>query len=154
MGDKGLLRLRLLRDDATPPNPDGGAYRFGLQDNREVLHEGVPNADGKLAFDFALRVAAAEDESQPPVLTGSFAFGRPQDRFVYLSWQREGETPAYLNRVKARLADIDWPMIHAARESGGVLEADMSGRKAGGGKVPVRWRLVDVPEAEVGLTED
>jgi len=39
-------------------------------------------------------------------------------------------------------------MIRAAQESGGVLEADMSGRKAGGGKVPVVWRLVDIPEQE------
>ena len=143
MADKGILKLRLLRDDATPPGPDAAACRFGLQDNRDVLHEGVQREDGKIAFDFELRVAAAEDESQPPVFTGPFAFGRPQDRFVYLSWQRDGDTPGYLNRVKARLADIDWAMIHAVRETGGVLEADLSGRKAGGGKRPVAWRIVE-----------
>jgi len=142
MADKGILRLRLLRDDPTPPSPDGGDWRFGLQDNRDALHEGVPREDGVLAFDFELRVALASDESQPPVFTGPFAFGRPQDRFVYLSWQRSAG-PGYVNRIKARLADIDWALVQAAQESGGRLEADMSGRKAGGGKLPVAWRLVE-----------
>lgn len=141
------LKMRLLRDDPKPPNGDGSAVRFGLQDNKEQLHDGVLRDDGKLAFDFELRVAAAEDESQPPVFLGPFAFGRPQDRFVYLSWQRT-ELPGYVNRVKARLADIGWALVHEAQESGGRLEADMSGRKAGGGKVPVVWRIVDIPEAE------
>lgn len=148
MPDKGIVRMRLLRDDPTPPSPDGSPYSFGLQDNKEQLHDGALRADGKLAFDFELRVAAALDESQPPVFTGAFAFGRPQDRFVYLSWQRTAG-PGYVNRIKARLADIDWALVREAQASGGRLEADMSGRKAGGGKVPVTWRIVEAePAAE------
>ena len=147
MADRGILRMRLLRDDPAPPSADGSAVRFGLQDNKELLHDGVVRDDGMIAFDFELRVAAAQDETAPPVFLGPFAFGRPQDRFVYLSWQRT-ELPGYVNRVKARLADIDWALVHAAQESGGRLEADLSGRKAGGGKVPVVWRIVDIPEPE------
>lgn len=149
MRDQGIVRMRLLRNDPTPPNgaDDPSAHRFGLQDNKEVIHPGVLREDGKFAFDFDLRVAPAEDESEPPVFTGPFAFGKPQDRFVYLSWQRT-DLPGYVNRVKARLADIDWALLRGAQESGGRLEADMSGRKAGGGKVPVVWRLVDIPPAE------
>ena len=147
MQSGGVLKMRLLRLDPTPPNPDGSAVRFGLQDNKEQLHEGVLRDDGTLSFDFDLRVAAAADEAQPPVFLGPFAFGRPQDRFVYLSWQRT-ELPGYVNRVKARLADIDWALVHEAQESGGRLEADLSGRKAGGGTVPVSWRIVDIPEPE------
>ena len=147
MAATSALKMRLVRDDA-PPSPDGGAaVRFGLQDNKDLLHDGVRRDDGKFAFDFELRVAASDDESQPPVFLGPFAFGRPQDRFVYLSWQRT-ETPGYLNRVKARLADIDWALVHEAQQSGGTLEADLSGRKAGGGKVPVVWQLVDIPAPE------
>jgi len=143
MADKGILKLRLLRDDPTPPSAaDGEDWHFGLQDNRDALHPGTPRADGMLAFDFELRVAAAGDEGQPPVFTGPFAFGKPQDRFVYLSWQRTAG-PGYVNRIKARLADIDWALVQAAQESGGRLEADMSGRKAGGGKLAVAWRLVE-----------
>ena len=58
--------------------------------------------------------------------------------------------------VKARLADIDWPLLRDAMESRGVLEADLSGRKAGGGKVPVSWQIVDREplEMEEGEEED
>jgi|GEM_PF-986674 len=147
MRDLGAVKMRLLRDDPTPPSADGSDYLFGLQDNKEELHAGVLREDGKLAFDFTLRLARVDDEAQPPVFVGPFAFGKPQDRFVYLSWQRTAG-PGYVNRIKARLADIDWTLVHAAQESGGTLEADMSGRKAGGGKVPVVWTLVDIPEPE------
>jgi hypothetical protein len=140
-----LLKLRLLRDNPLPPGvTDGDDVRcaFGLQDNKGQLHDLLPRSDGKLAVDFDLRVASPIDETQPPLFLGPFAFGTPQDRFVYLSWQRPG-SPGYVNRVKARLADIDWTMIRAAQENGGRLEADLSGRKAGGGKLPVAWRLVE-----------
>jgi hypothetical protein len=154
MADKGVLKMRLLRDDPAPPSAgdDGSACRFGLQDNKEALHEGVLREDGKIAFDFDLRVAPAQDETKPPVFTGPFAFGKPQDRFVYLSWQRT-ELPGYVNRIKARLADIDWALVHEAQESGGRLEADMSGRKAGGGKVPVVWTLIEPIEPEPATDE-
>lgn len=147
MAATSALKMRLLRNDATPPSADGGDYDFGLQDNKDALHAGIARADGKLQFDFDLRVATVEDEALPPVFLGPFAFGRPQDRFVYLSWQRTAG-PGYVNRIKARLADIDWALVHAAQDCGGRLEADMSGRKAGGGKVPVTWQIVDIPEPE------
>ncbi len=143
--DRAIVKMRLLRDDPAPPSADGSDYDFGLQDNKDALHAGVLREDGKLAFDFELRVAAAQDESQPPVFLGPFAFGRPQDRFVYLSWQRTAG-PGYVNRVKARLADIDWALLREVQESGGRLEADLSGRKAGGGKVPVNWQIVERAE--------
>ena len=138
------LKLRLVRDSAAP-SPDGSAVRFGLQDNKEEIHAGVLREDGKYAFDFELRVVEAADEAAAPVFLGPFAFGKPSDRFVYLSWQRT-EAPGYANRVKARLADIGWAEVRAAQQSGGRLEADLSGRKAGGGKVPVCWQLVDMVE--------
>ncbi|ODT85221.1 MAG: hypothetical protein ABS86_06305 [Sphingobium sp. SCN 64-10] len=144
MAATSILKLRLLRDSPLPPGASGdeAPCAFGLQDNKGQLHDLLPLADGKLAIEFELRVAAVADETQPPLFLGPFAFGTPQDRFVYLSWQRP-DTPGYVNRVKARLADIDWAMVHAVQESGGRLEADLSGRKAGGGKLPVSWRLVE-----------
>lgn len=146
MADKGMLRFRLLRDSpiAASAADDPSATMFGLQDNREQIHAGTVRPDGMIAFEFTLRVAPASDETKPPVFTGPFAFGSPRERFVYLSWQRT-ELPGYVNRIKARLGDIDWALVHAAQASGGTLEADMSGRKAGGGTIPVDWRLI-VPE--------
>jgi hypothetical protein len=141
MAQDQTIRLRLLRDDPAPPSPDGSAFRFGLQDSKEGIQPGVAGKDGKLRFDFELTVKQGADPDRP-VFTGPHASGPRDDRFVYLSWQRlNGQ--GYVNRIKARLCDIGWPLVHEAQASGKVLEADMSGRAAGGGRVPVQWRLAD-----------
>ncbi|GAA0315380.1 hypothetical protein GCM10009087_27300 [Sphingomonas oligophenolica] len=140
MTDPGTVRLRLLRDDPQPPSPDGSAFRFGLQDRNGQLHDGIRRADGMIVFDLDLRVAEGTDPARP-VFSGPFASGGRDDRFIYLSWQRV-DGRSYINRIKVRLADLDWSLIHAARAGGGVIEADMSGRAAGGGRRPVEWRVV------------
>jgi hypothetical protein len=133
--------MRLLRDDDTPPQPDGSACRFGLQDNKGRIVEGVRGADGKFRFDFEVIVRPGPEPTRP-VFTGPFASGSREDRFVYLSWQRL-DGGGYVNRIKARLKDLDWPLVRAAQAQGKVLEADMSGRRGGGGTVPVEWRLAE-----------
>jgi len=133
--------MRLLRDDDSPPRPDGNAFRFGIQDNKGHVHGASRRADGMFALDFELAVKDAPD-SDRPIFTGPFASGLRDERFVYLSWQRlDGH--GYVNRIKARLTDIDWALVRAAQASGRPLEADMSGRAPGGGKVPVAWRLAE-----------
>lgn len=77
-----------------------------------------------------------------PIFNGAFASGSKVERFVYLSWPRLNGV-GYVNRVKIRLADADWPLIRAAQAQGKVLEADTSGRTPGGGQVPVSWRLAE-----------
>jgi hypothetical protein len=140
VAESGTIRLRLLRDPA-PPSPDGSPCRFGLQDSKGGIQPGVEAGGGKLRFDFELSVKEGPDKDRP-VFAGAHASGPPGDRFVYLSWQRlDGQS--YANRIKARLGDIDWPLVRAAQAGGKVLEADMSGRGAGGGRVPVVWRVVD-----------
>jgi uncharacterized protein DUF5990 len=140
LAEGGTIRLRLLRDPA-PPTPDGSALRFGLQDSKGGIVPGVETGDGKLRFDFELDVKEGPDKERP-IFTGPHASGPRDDRFVYLSWQRlDGRS--YVNRIKARLRDIGWPLVREAQAAGKVLEADMSGRAAGGGRVPVEWRLVD-----------
>ncbi len=132
--------MRLLRDDPAPPSGDGNASRFGLQDNKGRIVEAARGADGKYRFDFELSVKPGPDGR--PVFTGPFASGSREERFVYLSWQRL-DGGGYVNRIKARLKDIDWSLLHAALASGKALEADLSGRRAGGGNVPVEWRLAE-----------
>lgn len=140
MAKGGTIRLRLLRDPA-PPSPDGSAFRFGLQDNKGGIQPGVEAGSGKLRFDFELSVQDGPDKDRP-VFTGAYASGTRDDRFVYLSWQRlDGQ--GYVNRIKARLADIGWPLVREAQAAGKVLEADLSGRSGGGGRIPVIWRLAD-----------
>jgi hypothetical protein len=138
--ENGTIRLRLLREPA-PPSPDGSAFIFGLQDSKGGIEPGVPAGAGKRRFDFELIVKEGKDPDRP-VFTGRYANGPAGDRFVYLSWQRlNGQ--GYVNRIKARLGDLDWPLIRKAQAGAKVLEADISGRAAGGGRAPVAWRLVD-----------
>jgi len=133
------VRMRLVTSDTKPPRPDGTAYRFGLQDNKDQIHAGTPRGDGKLAFDFTLAVKPGPDPERP-VFTGLFASGPRDERFVYLSWQRSGGQ-GYVNRVKARLTDLAWPLVREAQALDLPLEADMTGRAPGGGRVPVAWRI-------------
>ncbi len=133
------VRMRLVRGDEAPPTPDGAAFTFGLQDSKGTMVPPAKGADGRLRFDFELKVAPGPDGQ--PVFTGPFASGSREDRFVYLSWRRRDGS--YINRIKARLKDLDWPLIRQAQAEGRPLEADMSGRKPGGGTVAVAWRLGD-----------
>jgi len=136
------LRLRLVRDgDAPATNPLADEYVFGLQDTKQTIHPGARQADGKLAWDFAVTVKIAAAGGKP-VFGGPFASGPAGDRFVYLSW-RSLARGDYINRVKARLGDIDWAQIRAAQACDRPLVADLTGRPPGGGRIPVAWRLAD-----------
>jgi hypothetical protein len=137
------LRLRLVRaGDAPATNPLADEYLCGLQDTKQQIHPGAPQPDGMLTWDFTVTVKPDPADGHP-VFTGPFASGAKQDRFVYLSW-RSLARGHYINRVKARLEPIDWPLIHAARAAGRPLVADLTGRPPGAGRTPVVWRLADV----------
>jgi hypothetical protein len=131
--------MRLLRDDPTAPSGEA-SKPFGLQDREEQLQPPVKRADGMHVFDFELAVGEGPDGR--PNFTGPFANGPREQRFVYLSWPRT-DGCGYVNRIKMRLADLDWPQIEVAIRRGLPLEADASGRKPGGGTVPVAWRLAE-----------
>lgn len=134
---KRILRLRLLRDNPNPPS-GGASASFGLQAKDETLQAPVRRADGMHVFDFELAVSDGPDGR--PNFTGPFACGPRNQRFAYLSWPRT-DGCGYVNRIKVRLTDLDWSQVNEAIERGVPLEADASGRKAGGGTTPVQWRL-------------
>lgn len=137
MAHKRTVKMRLLRDE--PAAPTGDASRpFGLQDKDGGLQLPDKRADGMHVLDFELSVAEGPDGR--PAFTGPYASGPRDQRFVYLSWPHI-DGCGYVNRIKMRLADLDWPLIEQAIERGVPLEADASGRKPGGGTVPVAWRL-------------
>lgn len=132
------VQFRLIRiGDAPPTNPLGDAFVFGLQDTKNGLHAGVRDAAGRFVFDFSLTVKPGSDGR--PNFTGPFASGPATDRFVYLSWLSVPRR-VWINRVKARLADIDWATIE--RVEGRRLAADLSAWSPGGGRRRVDWRLV------------
>lgn len=132
------LKVRLLRE-ATPPSPDGSAFRFGLQDKQGAMHDGVARDDGLTQFDLELNLATAPDGS--PDFGGPFVSGSRGERFVYLAWSR-ANGGGFVNRIKVRLKDIDWPLIRAAQTDGGRLEANLRGVSAGGGNRPTQWAII------------
>jgi hypothetical protein len=139
MAGEETVRFRLLRlGDAPATNPEGDAYDFGLQDTSDVVHPGARLPDGRLAFDFELRVRAGKNGR--PNFLGPFASGPVGERFVYLAW-RSIPRGVWINRVKAPLAPIDWPLIEQARAENRPIVADLTGRAPGGGRRPIDWRL-------------
>lgn len=139
MVEKRAMRMRVLRDDPTAPSGDASAP-FGLQDKDGKLQPPVKRADGMHVFDFELTVAEGPDGK--PNFTGPVASGPRDQRFVYLSWPHL-DGCGYVNRIKLRLTDLEWPLIEEAIARGAPLEADASGREAGGGTVLVNWRLAE-----------
>ena len=134
------LRLRLIRDsDAPPGNPLGEPFELGLQDAKQNLIAGVRDAAGRLAWDFAVTVGPGKHADRPN-FTGRFASGPADDRFVYLAW-RSIPRGVWINRIKARLSGIDWPLIEQARAADRPLVADMSGWTPHDARRQVEWRL-------------
>jgi hypothetical protein len=134
------VRFRLLRRDAVPAtNPFDLAYRFGLQDTKQTIVEGVVQPDGGLAFDFTLKVKQGKDPNHP-VFLGRFASGPVEDRFVYLSWWAI-ERGDYINRVKARLGTIDWKLVRRSQAEERSITAEMTGWSPGDTRKHVVWYL-------------
>ena len=132
--------MRLIRaDDVPATNPLGDDYDFGLQDTKGNVIAGRRDDSGRHVFDFSLTVKPGKDPTRPS-FGGPFASGPADDRFVYLSWWSRPRRQ-WINRVKARLADIDWAMVREAQATGRRITADLTGRPPGGGHKAVDWRL-------------
>jgi len=136
---ESAVRLRLIRaDDRPATNPENDAFEFGLQDDKGALAPAARLPDGRLFWDFELRVRPAADGS--PNFLGAFASGPADDRFVYLSW-RSVPRGVWINRLKARLRWIDWRLIRAAQAASKPITADLTGRGPGQSMQPIEWKL-------------
>jgi Family of unknown function (DUF5990) len=132
------VRLRLLYVPGPPILHEGQPWVFGLQDTRGGLHDGAPLEGGLHAYDFQLRVKPGPDSNRP-VFSGDFASGTPTERFVYLSW-KDTQTGAWINRLKAKLSPIAWPLVREAQAYGAPITASMAGRQLGDTRPPT-WRV-------------
>jgi len=134
------VHFRLLRSNDVPiTNPHNLAYRFGLQDTKGNIVAGTQLPNGTLRFDFSLQVKEGKDPEHP-VFTGRFASGPVTDRFVYLSWWAI-DRGDWINRLKARLATVDWKMVRASRQQGRPITADMTDWTLGDPRKHVSWYL-------------
>ncbi|HEY3890042.1 MAG TPA: DUF5990 family protein [Caulobacteraceae bacterium] len=136
--------LRVLHDGAKPIHDTGESYRFGLQRGPDDVQEGAALADGRLAFDIALRVKPGSDLDRP-VFLGDFTFGPSHARFLHLGWKPD--RPGWINRVKVPLSGINWAQVRAAQASGGRLTADATGRQPHRPR-PLTWSLAEGSQRE------
>ncbi len=91
-------------------------------------------------IDFEPLTVKAGKDPERPSFGGPFASGPADDRFVYLSW-RSIPRGVWINRIKARLASIDWALVRSAQSSGRPIVADMTGRRPHDSQRLVDWRL-------------
>jgi len=122
----------------------GGPGDFGLQDKAEVLHLGRAGPDDAVIFDLSLQVKP--DGASAPVFLGPFAHGRPDGRFLYLSWRNaEGN---YAQRLKLPLDSITWSDIRRALSADKPLVGELIDRNPRvtttganiGGSRPLVWK--------------
>ena len=137
-----LVRLRVICK--APPDPDQHRAIFGLQDNSTAahwtLHAGIKKANGDFVFGCDARVRPNARTGDPNFL-GDFVHGKPDERFLYLSWRPKECPPVqpamgssrWSRRMKIHLSGITWQQIEEATQAGAVLEASVQGTGKDGG---------------------
>ncbi len=135
------LRLRLIRDSRRAGRPIRSARpsSSGCRTPSSSWSPASGTPTGGSRGTSPLTAKPGKDAARPN-FTGRFASGPADDRFVYLAW-RSLPRGVWINRIKARLAGIDWAMIEKARAENRRLVADMSGWTPHDGRRQVEWRL-------------
>jgi len=141
---KPQLLLRIVVVD--PPS----GTTFALQQGRSELVAPVKATASSIVFEFPVFVADAA--SRPPRLTGGFAQGPPDSRFVYVnSGTMAGQADScWTRRAKVPLTGISTTLLRSALAGNGrILGARISGRARDGGPacatVPLlaAWAVAD-----------
>lgn len=122
---KQSVRLRLVVTDPLP-----GAH-YAVQRGRSDLLAPT-SASGAVIFDFSV---LADLSLEPPRLTGEFAQGPPDKRFVYVNsgtYAGQSDT-TWSRRAKVPITGISASLIREAFASEGVLQAHVRGTGKDGG---------------------
>lgn len=121
------IRVTVLR---APPG-----VTFAMQRGKnELLSPSKVSADS-LVFDLSIRVSERKGDGAPTVL-GSYAQGKPDDRFLYLnSGTMAGqEDSCWTRRAKIKTGGISWKLVEKTlAKAGAVLEVQIEGRAKDGG---------------------
>jgi hypothetical protein len=106
---------------------------YALQRGRSELLPPARTTATELVFEFALTIA--DIDADPPRLTGEFAQGPPNKRFVYVnSGSMAGQAGSlWSRRAKVPLYGIGKSELSEASQRDGVLEARIRGIAKDGG---------------------
>ena len=108
------ITIRLHCIDFPGRDFDGKAdIKVGPQKGDEVVHDVFGDAK-EADFLFDLRVERNAKTGKPNFL-GPYAHGKPDERFLYLSWGvRNGPHFEMFRRAKIHLSHLDWATIEQA----------------------------------------
>lgn len=131
------------------PPSEFGPHRnicIALQKDKATEQEQAVGGDA-LIFEGTLRVQPRSADQ--PNFVGPYAYGTPQERFLYLVWTADGAWGrASFGRIKLQLGSISWELLEGALEAGSPLEVRISGVGRGGGPafasvslLPPGWRI-------------
>jgi hypothetical protein len=116
--------------------------QFGLQDTKGEVHPGIRHSGTSVRFDIVLDVIGDGAGDRPPVFRSAFAHGATADRFVYLSWKREGiHQHPWAWRIKIPVSGIRWAEVREAEDGARCLEANVVGRRPHTSEA-VQWQPV------------
>lgn len=117
---------------------------FALQNGRFALHPPSHTTKNEIGFEFPLTVADAA--TSPPRLTGKFAQGTPQKRFIYVnSGDSAGQAGScWRRRAKVPLHTITAAQISQLQQNPNlVLEAKIAGKAKDGGPAAASVHLLE-----------
>lgn len=105
----------------TPPNTWRGepAHRFGLQDKKGILDDGVKQGDGTRLFECEVTPRLNGDDVD---FSGVYVQGVKGSRFLYLSWAYDAG--GWVHRFKIPLAGITAEQILSGKSLEAIIEAN------------------------------
>ena len=104
-----------------PPDSWRGepAHRFGLQDKKGILDDGVKQLDGTRRFDCEVTTRLNGDDVD---FSGAYVQGAKGSRFLYLSWAYDAG--GWVRRLKIPLAGITTEQVLSGQPLEAVIEAE------------------------------
>lgn len=154
-GSEPWVRLRILCEPLPPRECVGYTeIEIGIQQG-ENSHPPTRRTADRAEFEIAVRVRQ-DPKTGAPVFLGDGTHGKPQERFLYLTWHGwNGASRERFRRMKVPLASIPWETVATAVAGERFLEASVCGLARDGGPacatVPLRgagWQLKEEPSEE------
>lgn len=127
------LTIDLIVNSLPQLSDNPAAIEVGMQDKAAMVHPGQPLPGGGMRFRCEVEVVHKEGRVD---FSGAFVHGRPNERFLYLSWKRRTDDGKWLQRVKTPLAGL----VELCRPNVRAVEADISNRRPHE-VTPISWHV-------------
>lgn len=114
------LQLHIICLHTPPDNWRGEpAHRFGLQDKKGILNDGIKQEDGMRLFECEVTPRLNGDDVD---FSGDYVQGTKGSRFLYLSWAYDAG--GWVRRIKIPLAGITSEQVLSGKTLEAIIEAN------------------------------